>query len=162
MLFFIYLSIYKLTLSDDDFAECEVSLNILFPEPDHHIAPSLSAALAPKCLLALERRFTVISADLVVSKLGRRPGVRDGDIKVVQTPVCKYQSEKKTVSSEKLIHLSVQLAKNTRTICGITLLKCGYSLNITYSDPARVSESCYCIACMLLSVLYGLYTAESI
>ena len=134
---------------------------MLVSEPDHHIAPYLSTAVAPKCLRALERLSTVISADMVLSKHGRWLRVCDSDIKVVQTLVCKDKSKNPDVR-EELILLSIQLAKNTRTICGITLLKCGYSLNITYSEPAGMSMgSCYCIACTLLRVLCSLYPAES-
>ena len=74
---------------DDDFTECEVSLPSLVSEPDHHVAPSLTAAPAAKRLRALERPSALIGADLVPSKLAWRPGVRDNDIKVVQTMGCK-------------------------------------------------------------------------
>ena len=95
----------------------------------------------------------MIGADLVVSKHGRWLGVRDGDIKVVQTLGCKYKSENADVS-EKLIFVSIKVAKNTRIICEVKL-KCGYSLNITATRPecqwgvVGVSHSLYATECIL-------------
>ena len=74
---------------DDDFTECEVSRVCLVFQPDHHVATSFSAANAAERLRASERPFTVISADLPPSGLSRRLGVRDSNIEVVQTLVCK-------------------------------------------------------------------------
>ena len=84
-------------LHDADFTKCEDSLHTLVPEPDHHITPSLSAALTLKLLLALERRL-LIDTDLVVCKLGRWLGVRHSDVKVIQTLVCKYHSVNSVIS----------------------------------------------------------------
>ena len=74
-------------LHDANFTECEVSVIILAPEPDHHIASSLIAALTLKFLLALER-FLLMGADLLVCKVGGWRVVRDSDVKIVQTFVC--------------------------------------------------------------------------
>ena len=71
---------------DDDFTEREASLQTLVPQLDHHITPSLSAALTLKFLLAA-KRLLLIDAYLVVCKLGQWLGVRHSDVKIVQTLV---------------------------------------------------------------------------
>ena len=76
---------------DDDFTEWEVSFRTLIPEPDHHIAPSLSAAMTLKLFLALERRLILIGTDLVVCNVGRWRDVRHSDVEVVQPNFCKIK-----------------------------------------------------------------------
>ena len=73
----------------DDFTECEVSLVSLVFELDHYETPSFIATLAAKRPRAMERRSTLIGADLIPSKVTGLPVVRDSDQEVVQTLVCK-------------------------------------------------------------------------
>ena len=100
------------SLFDGDFTESEDSEPSVSPELDHQEASLLRTALTQKRLFAFERMFP-ISAHLASSNPSF--GVFDSDIKVAQTLVCKYQS-KTSVLSGKLILVSIQLAKNTRTI----------------------------------------------